>query len=215
MPKRNKSVRRPPRRTAPPKKKRPTPKRATRIRRRGARRNAPKRRRPRKRTAREPRTAGAYFRLSAQTRDRWARVFHVLSDLRAGKPRRQAFRDAGLTPQAAHRLAPTAFRKLPNGRIVVRPTDRLLRVLYLPDDTAPGGKREVSTRDSHQAAVISEYWRAVRRFLRTGERTGLVMLRGRSVIASNGKSVPLLTDTSALRRLANAGVLTFESIYSR
>jgi hypothetical protein len=139
----------------------------------------------------------------------------VLSDLRAGKPARQAFRDAGLTPGVTQRLAPTAFRKLANGRVVVRPADRLLRVLYLPDDTAPGGKRELSTRDSDQSAVISEYWRAVRRYLHTGDTAGLVALRGTSVIASNGKAVPLLTDIAALRRLANAGVLTFETIYSR
>jgi hypothetical protein len=104
---------------------------------------------------------------------------------------------------------------LPNGRYAVQPHDRLLRVLNVIDEAVPGGLREVATRDSRQATVISAYWRAVDLYVSKGVATSLPAFEGRMVIDAEGHRIPLVTDRATLERLANAGVLSFESIYAR
>jgi hypothetical protein len=147
-------------------------------------------------------------------RDQWKRVLQVIADQRAGKPARQALRDAHLTGPTVRQWAPSAFRKQRNGRYIVRPHDRLLRPLYLPDAAVPGGMREVTIRDSRQATVVSAYWRGVRRYLRTGESSELLAFQGQS-ITTGRRVVPLLTDRAALQKLANAGVFSFETLYAK
>jgi len=141
-------------------------------------------------------------------------VLQAIGDLRAGKPETQALADAGVTKKLVQTWGAAAFRRQ-SGRLVMRSHDSLLRVLYLPDPTMPDGKREVATTDSRQATLVSEYWHAVRRWVRYGKAEGLLAFEGVLVTTASGKQVPLLTDRSKLRRLALAGVLSFESLYAK
>jgi hypothetical protein len=124
----------------------------------------------------------------------------------------RALRDAGLSRDASLRLAGSALRRLPNGRYVARPSDRLLRVLVIP---AEDGLREVAVRGSWAASLVGDYSNAVQRYLSRGDSTALRTFAGTTVVDADGVSVPLLTDLDALTRLGNAGVLSFESIYAR
>jgi len=172
-------------------------------------------RRSRAKRVRAPRTVSQFFKLSAFTRDKWKRLWQVLADVRKGKPEAQALADAGLTREVVHTWAPSAFRQMPSGRRIVRPNDTVFRVAYLPDPGQPDGKRPVAPADFRQAQIISEYWHAVRRWVRYGDAQALLAFQGVSVNTANGKKVALLTDRSTLRRLALAGVLSFESIYPK
>lgn len=161
------------------------------------------------------RTLSQYFRMRAATRDRYKRVLQVVSDMRAGKSETDALRDAGVSRDIVRQFAASAFRKRRTGRLVIRPHDRLLRVLYVPDETAPDGKREIAIMDSEQATTVSNYWHVVYRYLRTGDGRALAAFRGVTVVTARGERVTLLTDLKVLRRLGNAGTLSFETIYSR
>jgi len=121
--------------------------------------------------------------------------------------------DADTDARTIVRLAGSALRKLKDGRYVARAQDRLLRVIYVPDDTVPGGMREVATRDSRQATRVSHFWSTLHQYQSTGDATGLLAFRGTVVIDSAGKRVPLLTDLATLDRLGDAGAFSFESIY--
>jgi hypothetical protein len=104
------------------------------------------------------------------------------------------------------------LHKQRNGRYVVRPADSLLRVLVTP---GKDGMIELATRDSRQASIVGAHWNAVQQFLRTGDSSGLASFHNVRIDTIDGASVPLLTDPAALTRLANAGVFSFESIYSK
>jgi hypothetical protein len=55
----------------------------------------------------------------------------------------------------------------------------------------------------------------VRRYLQTGDASGINKFRGKKIKDANGKRVALLTDPNELDRLASAGALSFESLYAR
>jgi hypothetical protein len=124
---------------------------------------------------------------------------------------RHAARDAKVTPQTAIRLAGSALRKQKNGRYVAASRDRL-RVLVIP---TADGSREISIRDSGQATEISHYFTALRRLLHTGDASALRAFRRTRIDTVEGARVRLLTDVETLKRLGNAGVLSFESMYGR
>jgi hypothetical protein len=73
--------------------------------------------------------------------------------------------------------------------------------------------REVATRDSRQATLVSHFWRALHHYQSTGDTTGLRAFRRTAVTDAGGKRVPLLTDLASLDRLGEAGAFSFESIY--
>lgn len=77
------------------------------------------------------------------------------------------------------------------------------------------GLRGISVRDSRQASQIGRYWNAVARYLRTGDTSALRKFRGKHIVDATGARVLLLTDLDELDRLGNAGVLSFETIYTR
>lgn len=138
----------------------------------------------------------------------------VLSKMRKGIPFRRAVDEVDTDARTVLRLAGSTLRK-GRGGYVVQARDRLLRVLYLPDEDRPGGLQEVTTRDSRQATRASNYWHGVHRYLTTGDAIGLAPFRGKTITDAQGKRIRLLTDLAALDRLASAGVLSFESIYAR
>ncbi len=162
-------------------------------------------------TVRAPRTAKEFSNRTARFQDQWTRIAHVVSRMReGGTSLQQAAREQALTSRTVLRWAKSALRRLPNGRYVARPADRLLRVLVVP---AEDGLREVAVRHSYGGAVVADYSNAVQRFLSRGDSTALRNFAGTSILDADGVSVPLLTDLDALTRLGNAGVLSFESIY--
>ncbi len=160
-----------------------------------------------------PRTAEQYFAKSAQFQDRWNRVAHVISKMRAdGVSLRQASREFGIDPRTVVRLGGPALRKRASGCYAAKASDRLLRVLVIPTRE---GLREIAVRGSLQASQIAEYANAVQRYLQTGDASALRKFRRKRITDATGARVPLLTDLDELDRLGSAGVLSFESLYAK
>ena len=160
-----------------------------------------------------PRTAEQYFAKSEGFQDRWNRVTHVISKMRAdGVSLRQASREFGLDPRTVVRRGGSGLRKRANGRYKAKARDRLLRVLVVPTRE---GLREIAVRDSRQASQVAEYWNAVQTYLETGDAAALRKFRGKHITDANRKRIPFLTDLRELDRLGNAGVLSFESLYAK
>jgi len=159
-----------------------------------------------------PRTVEEFFAMSARDQERWKNVDQIVTEVRAGASLRQASRKFGLDPRTVRRLAPSAFRKLENGRYAAKASDRLLRVLVIP---TPKGLSEIGVSHSHQATLLGKYWTAVDRYHDTGDASALRKFRGKRITDAKGKRVPLLTDLQELDRLGSAGVLSFESLYAK
>jgi hypothetical protein len=160
-----------------------------------------------------PRSIEEYFATSERFQDRWNRVAHVISKMRAdGLSLRQASREFGIDSRTVLRLGGSAVRKRASGRYVAKASDQLLRVLAVPTDK---GTREIALRGSKQASLLGRYWDAVQRYLQTGDASSLQTFRGKYLTDANGKRTELLTDPNELNRLGNAGVLSFESLYAR
>lgn len=160
-----------------------------------------------------PKNTAEFFARSAQFQDRWTRITHAISKMRAHRVSlADTARDFDLDPRTVVRWGGSALKKNPNGRYTARKSDRLLRVLFLPTEY---GTREVATRDSRQASKVAEYWDAVQRYLQKGDESALRNFRGVRIRAVSGESIALLTEPEELDRLGNAGVLSFESLYAR
>lgn len=163
-----------------------------------------------------PRTAKQFYALAPRSQDRWIRVTHAVSKMRADRVSLpEASREFGLDPRLVARLGKSALRKRRNGQYAAKRTDKLLRILAVPAADEKHGKREIAIRDSRQASFLGKYWAAVQKYLQTGDASDLKKLRRKSVIDANGKRVPLLTDLTELDRLGSAGVWSFESIYAQ
>ena len=124
----------------------------------------------------------------------------------------KAAREAGTTSRTVVRLGKPALRKGSNGRYAAKPADRLLRVLEVP---RAEGSRELAVRSSREATKLAKYWVAVHKYLQTGDVSEVEKFGGQFVKDATGREVPFLTDLDELKRLGFAGVLSFESIYSR
>lgn len=160
-----------------------------------------------------PRTAKQFFSKSQNFQDAWNRAVGVVSKMRAEKlSLPQASREFEIGPRSVIRLVRSAMRKRKNGRYVPRAVDHLLRVLVVP---TKDGLREITVRDSREASKLGECWSAVRKYLQTGDDSDLRKFRRTTILDASGKRVHLLTDVHELDRLGSAGVLSFESIYSR
>lgn len=160
-----------------------------------------------------PRTAKQFSAKSEGFQDRWTRVTHVISKMRAdGVSLRQASREFGIDPRTVIRLGRPALRKGPNGRYKAKASDRLLRVLVIPTRE---GLREIAVRHSRQASQVAEYSNAVQRYLQTGDDSALRKFRRKRITDAKGARVSLLTDLNELDRLGSAGVLSFESLYAK
>jgi hypothetical protein len=118
----------------------------------------------------------------------------------------------GISPRTVKRWAGSALRKRSNGKWVAKRSDSLLRVLTVP---TPEGTREVGVHGSRQATQLAEYWNAVHRYLETGDDSRLEEFRGQFFKDADGVQIMLPTDGALLNRLGSAGVLSFESLYSR
>jgi len=160
-----------------------------------------------------PKTAAQYFAMSERSQDRWDRVTHVVTKMRAdGMSLAKAAREFSLTSQTVVRLARTALRKGRDGRYTAKRTDNLLRVLVIPDSK---GLSEIATRDSREATLVGKYWDAVQKYSETGDASALRKIRRKTIQDADGKRVRLIKDLAELDRLGSAGVLSFETIYGK
>ena len=75
------------------------------------------------------------------------------------------------------------------------------------------GLQEIAVRGSSVASRIGAYMNAVQKYLRTGDPSSLEKFQSSELVDEKGKRIKLVTDLAELRRLASAGVLSFESLY--
>jgi hypothetical protein len=165
--------------------------------------------RRRKLQVKKPTTARQYFSMAKEEQETWDSVAHVISRMRDRVSLPKASKEFGIAPTMVVKLGRPALRKR-NGRYVATKTDRLLRVVII---LTPDGKKEIATRDSHQASLIGGHWAAVQKYLQTGDSSALEKFRGKKIVVAK-KRYLLLTDTDELIRLGSAGVLRFESMYA-
>jgi hypothetical protein len=143
----------------------------------------------------------------------WDRVLAVVSTMRSEKTSLQnAAQEQSISPRTVKRWAGSALQKRSNGKWVAKKNDTLLRLLTIP---GPDGKREIGVRGSRKATQLAEYSNAVHRYLETGDASKLAKFRGKYIRAANGEKIAFITDRTTLNRLGSAGVLSFESLYSR
>lgn len=159
-----------------------------------------------------PRTADQFFRMPESMQELYLLDLELVGLVRGGLSRPKAMKQLNLTRAQVDRFVSEAFRKLKNGRHVVKAYDRLLRVVMVITED---GLREVATRDSRQASKAGKHSAAVSRYLQTGDTSALAHFEGAYVIDAKGEQIPLLTDLEELEGLGSAGALTFESLYAR
>lgn len=160
-----------------------------------------------------PRTGEDFFARPEQFQDEWNRINHVISRMRAdGVSLRQAAREFEISPRKVIRLAGSALRKRANGRYAARAQDTRLRVMVV---LTPEGLQEIVLRDSQQASRLAEYWDAVQRYVQRGDDSALRKFRGQHITDGSGEKILLLTAVAELDLQANAGNLSFESLYAR
>ena len=162
---------------------------------------------------RPPTTIKQYLALSDRNQDIWDRIVQAPALLRSkGWLLPRVAHELSVPPKLILRLARDAFRKFPNGRIVAKMRDRLLRLLPLP---SPKGLFEIFVRDSLEASRVGEFWNAVSLFINKGDSSAVKLFDGEGVRDINGRFHFFLTDLMELKRQASFGTLRFESIYGR
>jgi len=77
------------------------------------------------------------------------------------------------------------------------------------------GLREITVSDSHEASLVGRYWNAVKRYLETGDASAIQKFTGKHITDANGKRILLLTNLEEMDRQANAGNLSFETMYAK
>lgn len=160
-----------------------------------------------------PRTLAQYNALPEKVQEAVNKMQQVVTLLRSGRVSlKSAAREIKIDPETVKRLAGSAMRKAPNGRYVARPGDQLLRILKVP---TPEGIREIGVRGSKQASTLGKYSAALQAYLRTGNSSELKSFFGKTIRDDSGNVIPLMTDLAELKRQAAAGLLSFESLYSR
>lgn len=163
--------------------------------------------------ARGPHSSEAFFRMSQRNQEAWIRATQVISKMRSEKlSLSTASRQVGVDPRTVRRLAASALGKASNGRYTAKRSDRLLRILVVPDAQ---GNREVAVRTSRASTQLALYSNALQRYLQTGDASHLRKFQNVELKDASGNRITLLTDLSDLNRLGSAGVLSFESLYAR
>ena len=158
-------------------------------------------------------TADDFFAQPDAEQEKWNRVLRVIAKMRTeGLSLKKAAKEAGVSPRTVAKRAGRAIKKGENGRYAVSKRDSLLRVVQVPTSD---GSRDIALRNSRQASTLAQYWDAVQKYLRTGDATRIEKFRDKQIKDANGNPVELITDLRELNRLGSAGVLSFESLYSR
>ena len=140
------------------------------------------------------------------------RALEVLQRMRTdGESLTRAAREAHTTPETVHRYVGTALVRTRRGRWAATPSDRLTRHVWM---FTKDGKVEVAIRGSRQASRVARYMAAVDGYLKKGDTDALAKFEGQGVRSRN-QTYLFLTDTEALERLAKAGEVSFERLYTR
>ena len=122
----------------------------------------------------------------------------------------QAAKEVGTTPRTVIKYTRPALSKTSSGRYRAKPSDRLLRQLYF---LTADGPIVLDVRDSRKASLVARYSSAVDRYLKTGRAETLTEFQGKSVMVGKVR-YPFLTDLRTLERLAQAGEVSYEDLYS-
>ena len=168
-----------------------------------------------RRTARLPRSAQELASKPNRFQDAYSQTIEVLKKMRSDRALsvRKAAVGFKIDPRKVIRIGSSGLRRRKNGRFSVRPDDKLLRTLVI--ETSEGRRDITVRRVFKQASLAGEHANAIRIRAFTGEATAIQEFHGKHIIDANGNKVEFLTDLSQIDQLANAGVLSFESLYSR
>jgi hypothetical protein len=162
----------------------------------------------------EARGHGTSPRRQWQSADRaskpaYPKVLEVLSRTRRGESLTAASRAVGVAPDTVLRYAGSAFTR-ENGRWKPKPTDRLSRQMRFLDAR---GAVPVEPASSKEATKLARYWKAVDRYLKTGDDRDLRRFARMRLRTRQKTSLSFLTDRHQLKRLGYAGELRFEDLY--
>ena len=122
----------------------------------------------------------------------------------------QAAKHAGTTPRTMQRHVGKALMRKDDGRYAATKWDRIPRTMRFLTEN---GVIDLVFRDSRTASDIARYMSAVDRYLRTGDREPLSAFRGK-VVKSGKTAHAYITNGNVLERLAYAGEVSFEDLYS-
>jgi len=122
----------------------------------------------------------------------------------------RAAREADTTVATVMKYAGTAVVRRKNGRYKAKPWDRLTRSMKF---LTRKGIIELEVKDSRSASRIGQYMTAVDEYLKTGNAQVLRPYKGRAVTVDRDPR-PFITDRTKLERLAAAGEVSFEDLYT-
>jgi hypothetical protein len=151
--------------------------------------------------------------MSAEHQEVWIQTVNTVTKARVEKwTLSRAARAIGIDAKTVRQLAGSAFRKDKRGRLVATKRDSLLRVLTIP---GPKGTRQVAVRNSHTGSQLGAYADAAGKYVRRGDPSALAAFRTLVLKDANGRRIRLVMNLKKLNELGHAGVLAFESLYSR
>lgn len=118
----------------------------------------------------------------------------------------------GTTPETTRKYLRQALRQDESGRWHATKTDDYIRYLLLFNRN---GLTPVRTRSSEEAKLASAYVQSVGRWLKTEKPYELAFFHGKKLgVTSEGKPSELVTASSALRALRDAGLLQLDLLYA-
>lgn len=165
------------------------------------------------RTVARPTTYEAFLKMPDKPRQDYISSVNAVAKSRADDiSLSKAARAVGINLKTVRRWVGPALRKDKRGRWVATKRDSLLRVLTVP---GARGKREIAVKDSRAGVQMARYLVAVRKYIYTGDASGLVEFRKLRLIDSKGKRITLVTNRRMLVLLGHAGDFSFESLYAR
>ena len=144
----------------------------------------------------------------ADTRERALATLALMR--REGMSLTEAARIQGISRRTVLENAQSALRRGRGGDYWARPYDHIRRTLNF---LTPRGTTAVTVYDSRTATDIAEYMNGVRKYVRTGDTSGLRQFKNKSFVAG-GRVRRFVTDPETLDELADAGSLSaIETLY--
>jgi len=134
-------------------------------------------------------------------------AFSVLSLMRREHlSLREAARRLDVSPRLVLRYVRDALRRSVSGNYYAKPGDHVSRPMKFLTER---GIIVLDVRNYRDARLDSDYMRAVKNYLYTGDASFLAPFRGKGI----GR-YRFVTDPEVIDRLADAGELDFDSIYN-
>jgi hypothetical protein len=96
--------------------------------------------------------------------------------------------DKAIDPRTVVRWAGTNLKRI-NGRYVVKKHDNLLRIVNV---TTPEGVREFGVHGFRRVSLLGEYEAFIKKYLITGDSTGLTKFEGLTIKDESGETIPSL-----------------------